>query len=530
MAINTRNDRSTRARAVRRSHELVTVLAAALVLLALTATTLVAQEMRQLSLEEALRMAARNNPAFQMEANDQSPADWQVREAYGALLPTATASTSLGYQEAGVQRSGTVDLGAQNTDWYTSFYRLGFNWNMDGARLFGVQNARASSRATAAGIRAAEFNLQQQITLQYMTALRARDAAQVARDQFERAQQNLDLVSTRVETGLAAGTEGRQAEVDVGRAEVTLLQADRLHRAELLRLQEQIGLVVAEADQLELVSGFEIFEPNWTRDELLEEALQGHPSLRAMRARETAGDAQVRSARSSYFPSVNLQTALTGFAQQALNEAFVVSQVENSFNSQKASCERLNAISAGLSTPLEDFPQNCSAFQFTPSDAEEALSRNDVFPMDFTKNPLSVQLTVSVPVFTGFSRQRQVEEAVALSKDAEHARRAEELRLRTTVTQALDNVESAHRQVEIEGRNRSLAEQQLEQARQRYSVGNTSILELMDAQTSLSTAERDYLNAEYSFHLSLVQLEAATGRSLRPGADDDDDAGSGAEG
>jgi outer membrane protein TolC len=98
------------------------------------------------------------------------------------------------------------------------------------------------------------------------------------------------------------------------------------------------------------------------------------------------------------------------------------------------------------------------------------------------------------------------------------------------VTQALDNLQSGYRQVEIETRNRELADQQLTQARQRYSVGNTSILELMDAQTSLSTAERDYLNAVYSFHQALVALEAATGRPLRPGAGGGDDGENGAGG
>ena len=35
----------------------------------------------------------------------------------------------------------------------------------------------------------------------------------------------------------------------------------------------------------------------------------------------------------------------------------------------------------------------------------------------------------------------------------------------------------------------------------------------------MTTAERDYLNAVYQFHQALVGLEAATGRSLRRGAE-----------
>lgn len=499
----------------------------ALLLLALAATTLVGQGVRELSLGEAIRIAKRSNPTFLSQANDQEAADWQVREAYGNLLPSATASGSMSYTEAGIQRIGTIDFGEQSTDWYSSNYSLNLNWTLNGNTLFGLSTARASQRATVASVRAAEFDLESRVTLQYMAALRARDAAAVARDQFGRASQNLEIVRTRVSTGSAAGMEGRQAEVDLGRAEVRLLQAERLVRFEILRLQEQLGVPIDE--ELVLVSAFEIFKPDWDRDELLAEALANHPSLGAFRAQEVSSDAQVRQARSAYFPTVSLNTGLRGNTLQALNKDFVVSSVRSSIEGQRSGCEQLNAISSGLSTPLDGFPRDCSTLVFTDERRDQVLQSNSVFPFDFTKNPVSLSLNVSVPVFQGFSRQRQVEQAVAFAKDAEHNRRAEELRLRTAVTQALDNLQSAHRQVEIETRNRELADQQLTQARQRYAVGNTSILELLDAQTSLSTAQRDYLNAVYGFHQSLVQLEAATGRSLRPRVDDADD-GEGAEG
>ena len=42
------------------------------------------------------------------------------------------------------------------------------------------------------------------------------------------------------------------------------------------------------------------------------------------------------------------------------------------------------------------------------------------------------------------------------------------------------------------------------------------MLELLDAQTSLTTADQAYLNALYDFHWNLIRLEAAVGRSLRP--------------
>ncbi len=493
-----------------------TWIVAAQLLGSLLATSLVAQDARQLSLQEALEIAERNNPVYLRRANDQAAADWGVREAYGSLLPSATASGSAAYTEAGVQRIGTLDFGAQSTDWYSSNYSLSLNWTLDGRTLYGIPSARANARSVSAGIDAARFNMQQLVTLQYMTALRARDAVQVARDQYERASQNLEIVRTRVATGAAAGTEATQAEVTLGRAEVALLNAERDYRAERLRLMEQLG--TGMDGEIELVSEFAVFEPGWMAGDLIADAMGRHPSLRSFRASEDAQKAQVRQAWSGYLPALSVSTAFSGNALEARNEDFILTSVEGRYASQLASCENFNAINAGIPGGLPAYsPQDCSRFVYTPAIGGAELAQNQVFPFDFTKNPLTVRLQVSIPVFQGFSRQRQLEQAEAAARDAAHDLRAEELRLTTAITQALDDVRSAHRSVEIETRNLELAQQQLEQARQRYAVGSTSILELQDAETSLSTAERDYLNAQYGFHQALVVLEAATGRSLRPG-------------
>ena len=122
-----------------------------------------------------------------------------------------------------------------------------------------------------------------------MTALRARDGVEVARRQLDRARRNLELVQIRVDVGAAAGVDGKTAEVEHGRAEVALIQAERLERAEKLRLMEQLGVVMS--DDLTLSSTFEVFDPEWSRDQLLEAALTRHPSLRAFEAQERASHA-----------------------------------------------------------------------------------------------------------------------------------------------------------------------------------------------------------------------------------------------
>jgi outer membrane protein len=465
----------------------VRALALGFLLLAVSAGSVLGQVVPdELTLREAIDLARVNNPTFLSTQNDQPAADWQVRESYAQFLPSLNVSGFASWQDAGSQRFGTVVFEDQITDWAFSGYSVNFGMTVDGNTIFGVGNARANRRATEARIESEEFNLGSLVGLQYMTVLRAQDGVEVAQRQLDRARQNLQIVSTRVQSGAVAGTDGKQAEVDLGRAEVVLIQAQRDLRQARLRLAEQLGVDLGT--DVRLSSEFAVFDPQYDLDRLMVWSMEEHPSLRSFRAQESATRAAARQASTGqYLPSVNLSASLRGQAQQALNEDFVVNQAENFAANQMLSDEQRRA----------------------------AIDANQAFPFNFSTIPMQATLRVSLPIFTGFSRERQVSEANNRAEDAEHARRAEELRLRTMVTNAYDNLESSYRVVQAEERNRTLAEEQLLLQQRRYALGAASLLELMDAQTTMTTADQGYLDAVYEFHYSLIVLEAAVGRPLR---------------
>jgi len=486
------------------------------VLLAVFATTAVGQVAPdELTLEEAIDLARTNNPTFLSTQNDQPAADWQVRESYAQFLPSVNVSGFGSWQEAGSQRFGTVVFEDQITDWAFSGYSVNFGMTIDGNTLFGVGGARANRSATEARIESEEFNLGSLVSLQYMTVLRAQDQVDVAQRQLDRAEQNLSIVNSRVRSGAVAGMDGKQAEVDLGRAEVGMIQAERDLRQARLRLAEQIGTDIAT--DVVLSSEFAVFDPTFDLNDMLRLSMEQHPSLRSFRAQESATRAAARQVSTGqYLPSINLSASLRGQAQQALNEEFVVTQAENRAAGQMSNCQFMNTLNSGLIGGLPDYStQDCSQYMLSDAQMQAALDANQAFPFNFSTIPMQATLRVSLPIFTGFSRERQVSEANNRAEDAEHALRAEELRLRTMVTNAYDNLESANRVVQAEDRNRTLAEEQLLLQQRRYALGAASLLELMDAQTTMSTADQGYLNAVYEFHYSLVVLEAAVGRSLR---------------
>lgn len=483
-----------------------------------------------LTLEEAIDLARRNNPQYRQTANDGSAADWQVREAYASFLPTVSANNTFSYTASGVQRLGNLsaaEFGLGRTPiYYASSYSLNVGMQLSGATFFQAAQQRANARAVDAQIEAAGYTLATQVTQVYLAALRARDGVIIAESALESANEAFKIVEARATVGAASRVDMAQAQVTRGRAEVALIQARNLYDTERLRLLQTIGITLDR--EVELTSDFQVFEPDWSVEVLTDQALRGHPQLNAARRSESAASAAAKAAWSTYLPSLNIGGGWSGFVRKAADTDFLINSAKTSAQNNIRGCERTNAISAGLSQPLEGYPVDCIAeYGFTPADEAAIRASNNKFPFDYTPTPANFYLTVSVPIFDGFTRERQLQQARVAADDARHQRRAEELARRTEVATALLNLNTAHQTVQIEERNAVAAAEQLEIARERYRIGAscagaqgasglcTTFLELTQAQEQKERADQALLDAKYTFHENLATLEAAVGRSLR---------------
>src|SRR5690606_26803324 len=113
------------------------------------------------------------------------------------------------------------------------------------------------------------------------------------------------------------------------------------------------------------------------------------------------------------------------------NSEYLVDQAWQNVYAQQDQCELMNQISSGLSTPLPGTPQDCARFFLTSEDEQRIRESNSLFPFGYERNPFSASLSISLPIFDGLSRERQVEQAKIARTDAELRLRSEEMRLRT---------------------------------------------------------------------------------------------------
>lgn len=466
-----------------------------------------------LSIDQAIRIARENNPIFLQQANDVGVARSAVRAAYGNLLPSLNASNSYGYTASGEARFGTVEFGAQPES-YSSSYNIGMNLSLDGSTLLQPSVQRAQKRATERRVEGAGADLDAQVAQQYLAVLQARELVGQAEQEVSRTAEHVRLAEARLEVGSGTPLEVQQAQVQHGQAEVGLVQARNTADIAAITLGQYLGTPLDPS--VELSSIFEIFQPPWTAPELVEIALGTNPSLLAAEASAAAARTSVKAARTSYLPSLNFNLGVNGWVSQAGDVDALVQQQIFGLGQQFSSCQTNNQLMALIGRP----PANCSIFD--PNDPavvsgvrNELESRNSGWPFSYARQPLSASVSISVPIFQGFSRQLQVDQAKASAADARQAVRQEDLRLRQAVAAGVRNLETAYETALLQQRVVQSATEELRLAQERFRFGMANSIEVTDAQTNLAQAEQARIDAVYNFHKSLAALEALVGRSLR---------------
>jgi len=467
-----------------------------------------------LTLEQALDSARTRNPDVLTQRNESRTARAAVRESRLNLLPSASVSTGVSYTAPGERRSGSFTLASSSPAVYSSFYGLDFNYSLTGAKLMQPTLARAQRRATEQRIVGYEANVVSQVRQQYLASLQALEQAQQAERELVRTREHERLARARLEVGAGTPLDLRRAEVERGQAEVNVLQRRNTYQTELLVLGQAMGTPLDPNTRLS--SSFVLFAPPWTVDSLVAMALAGNPNLLSARASAEAARTGVRAARSQYLPAVSLSVGYGGYvsAPGSLDPAYqtAISNANSSFKN----CLYTNRIAQVIG----DAPENCAVYDTSNPEVVSALRQgvreaSPSFPFGLKSQPMQASLSLSLPLFNGWSRERQVEDARVQRDNAELAVRSQELKLRTDLGSALLNLQTAYGSAQLQEQVVDRATEELRLAQERFRFGVASSVEVTDAQTSLALAEQGRIDAIYIYHKSLAALEALVGRPLR---------------
>lgn len=267
--------------------------------------------MPAVTLEDAIRLALEHDPAAIAAEGGISNAQSDLLEARGAWLPGLSVNSS--YANSSNQRFDQA-TGQLVSESYTATAAASYDVFNGGRRFFQHRSAGARLRSADATYRAQRFQTVLRATETFYGAVASEELAGVARQRLERARQQLEFAVTRLEVGTATRSDQLRAELEVGNAELALVDADFALHSARLRLGRLLGVEGGVTPTAGLLPEQAPALPSGP--ELVRRAERNSPDLVAARAQLDERKAARWQTRSVYIPSLRLTGGYDWFSYQ----------------------------------------------------------------------------------------------------------------------------------------------------------------------------------------------------------------------
>ncbi|WP_420447923.1 TolC family protein [Candidatus Palauibacter sp.] len=411
-----------------------------------------------LDIARAVRIAMSESPVLRGSRAAADGAGADRLAAWGAFLPDASVSLSLGRSNSTVStyeaQEGPAERLQERLTYTSQSASQGLNLNLtllDGGRRF------AEIRRSAANLRGAQRRYDDQqravvaaVRREFLEALRRQELLELTRTQIADRELELEIASRRYEIAAVERTDVLGAELNLVDARIRLIAEQNLLRVGLRQLVVSMGLPPKAGEGLFLAGdeGMPAGIPDI--ETIVGAAVTTDPGLAALEADRSAASASLWSARTTYLPRI---TATLG-----LNRG-------------------------------ENFGSDASFWQFDPSDTNTRFG-----------------ISASWSIFDGFGREQQNAQASAAKRQAEEDYRRLRLEIERDVRRFGAQIEELAQTQELREQAYEISSERLEMEQERYRFGTTSFIELQNAIDAVQRAETALTQNRYDYRIAWSNL------------------------
>ncbi|MBE6441051.1 MAG: TolC family protein [Desulfovibrio desulfuricans] len=196
------------------------------------------------SMPDAVERALRSNPSLGSQEAQQEASEAARKSARGAFGPRLGMSYSAIKQKRDTSPESTASRTPE---------RGTYSWAVEvsqpvfqGFRLLAAyQRAALQAESDRAAVRKAELDMTESVQTEFLNYLRYEESARSQRDSLARLQDQLRITTAFYRVGLRPRLDVLQAEVDVRKAENTLIQAENSRDTSRAKLNTLMGLPAA---------------------------------------------------------------------------------------------------------------------------------------------------------------------------------------------------------------------------------------------------------------------------------------------
>ncbi len=406
------------------------------------------------NLEQCLERALAESLAVKQAQADIAAAEFQLKEAGTGFYPTLKTT----YSYTRLDSAPTMTFAGQD-------FEIGkadnFNWEVSltqplfmGFRILNSKKlAELGLKNAELGEELARLDLALQVKQAYFNVLLAQKQTHVADQAIKQLEAGVDVARNFFEVGMIPKNDLLQVEVELANAVQAKVNAENNVSLAKARLNTLLRQNIETPLELEDVEGFKAQEPQL--EPSLAAALAERVEMKQAQLGVEAALKGVELAKADYYPEL----ALVG------------------------------AYNRSGDTPIVDGSD-------VDADPDEA----------------SVTLSLSWTIWDWNARGHRVGAKRSEVLKARHVLNQVRDGVILEVKQALLNLASTKRNIEVNQKATEQAEESLRMSQERYKEQVTTSTEVLDAQTRLSQAQVNYYAALYGYHLAQAELIRAMGR------------------
>jgi outer membrane protein len=430
-----------------------------------------AQTGKLLTLDEAVTLALQHNVQVVQAQNRLEGSQSATRAAYGALLPSLSASGSFSRQQQWQETGGGVTLingvpyeyPAGSTFNAYNNYGAGISSRLtlfDGfANTSNISRAQASASSAVYSVKSTEQFVILQTHVLFLGVARAYQLLNVADDNLKRSRRQLERITESNKVGAVALADVYRQQVQVGNDELSVISAQNTYESSKADLIAYLGVEFNEAAYSIDISGF--------------------PT--------DVDTSEFAGLNNRYTDFGSLVT--TGISQRP---------------DHQATLEAYNAASSSVTMARAGHLPTVSA------SGSYGFSNRELGNLTDNRS-LSLNLNVSLPIFNGFSTSNQVQQAQVSEMNAHEDLEQSKRRIAVDIRKALLDLQQAEKRVIVTQTSVFSAEMDRKIAEEKYNLGAGTLLDMLVATANYTNAVSGKVNSIFDYLLAKKSMEYALG-------------------
>lgn len=419
-----------------------------------------------LTLQEAVSIALQKNTSLIKVKNTLESSEIQLKSAYGDLIPTLGANASWSFQR--INDAGSVQrdfLGNEVATPASQIDNRSYSAGIGGSvTLFNGLANIANINQKKDNLKATEYNIEKKkqdvvydATNFYYLVLNAEELMKVREENVKYYQKFYETVNERNRLGIVAKADVYTAQVQLGNAELLLIQAQNNYETTLGNLLNYLALDVLQ--DYKLVNPF-----NGQGIADAESYLGDYDNIQAL----------VKAALDTRFDFKSQQLAISS-AESGLTIA-----------------------KSGL------FPTLTGSYSYS-----SAASKYDKL---FDRKVFNASLSLNFPIFSNWNTENSIQLAQVSLKNAQEDLLALERLVKIEVKQGFLDLSAAKKSLDVATKNVTAAEETRKINQERYNLGSGTILEVLQADRDYTDAQRNKINTTFDFYIKRDKLSNALGK------------------